>query len=487
MSASARALALACALAAALASTAGVAWASPHDPAPGVDADNADSDPNADSDKEGGDPDDAGLAADPDDKARATPRKKKKKARTKRKSRLPEVHTLVGRRWMFLMPIEASLAGGALSGFRLLDQRGPFVEGSLSAAPSMRYQRGKLLLALPVELAHRQPFEHDIQWTHASAGLSLDARVRDDVEVGAKLRGLWKIRPSWPDLYQPILDDKGLPTGSLNPTARYSRNTLDADAHAQWRLDDLRLFASAGFERLVATKDPNFDPILRPTHLTPPDSDRWSGRLGVDGGADPWRWRVEARAAHVAHAFDFARDAGTGLTHAAPGALPPNPLARFTLIGLGHRSTFQLRTLKTRLTLDLDIDHNRDAFDGYQTWTQLGLSPALRLKPAPRWRIDLGASARWRRYTPDGYQAGPTHAPLDDGDSVRAAATLRFEAELAHTLKATPVTFFVNGQRLDIDTNFPDYTPTLNPPGTALDVDQDTLNIQVMAGARAEF
>jgi hypothetical protein len=140
-----------------------------------------------------------------------------------------------------------------------------------------------------------------------------------------------------------------------------------------------------------------------------------------------------------------------------------------------------------RLTLSTRQTHNLDRYQGYRTWSALTLSPQVRFYPAPRWKLTSSAYILWRRYSADGYQEGPTHLPLDGGDSRRAVRVLRGEVELEHKLRRSPLRLFACGFVQSMSNNFPDYEPGLNPINGVMVIDFDAQVSELRLGGRVAF
>lgn len=418
-----------------------------------------------------------------------------KRIKRKKKSKLPTVHTRMGRRWMFMMPMDLDLAIGTLDGYRTLpDQRGPFGQASVGLTPTLRWRRGIFLMRAPLALARRQPIAHEVQWTRASGGLNLDGKVADGLRVASKTSVGVKSMPGLPDPYQPIVAIDGRPTGRLNTTDRHGYWSVTAAGEVGWRpagdTGATEWTLGGDFDQRIFNQDPAFDPILRPNHLTPGDRHRYGAEVGVRTTIKRWgyRARFKARVSKTDFHFILARDADTGLTHGAPGDPPANPTARFVRTSLSHRSSLWLRRFKTRVFVDLRYTSNDDRFAGYYSWSGPRIEPGLRVRPAKGWKLEVSAAAETRQFTSDGYLVGTTHPPLDGGDSIRAETRLSARARVSFRPRSTPwLTTWFKARAKRRDTNFPNYVPGVFPEDSAYDIDFDTSELSARLGASASF
>ncbi len=402
--------------------------------------------------------------------------------------RLPLAHQRLGRRWMFLAPLRADLAGGYLHNLGVLEVDAGYVRAAVRAVPALRYRRGRLAVRLPLEASHRQTFGATLPETRAQGGVRVEGRPVRPLTLWAQGGGRWVWRPGWPDLYQPVVDERGERTGALRSTDRYSYRQWGASAGVAWAVGDgVELTARGQWDRRVYVRDPAFDPVIAPMHLTPGDRDRWQASAGVrwhlPAGAVAWRMRAAATFADLRYHFYFARQAGTGLTFAAPGPPPANPLQHFVRVGGRYRVSAWVRRARTRAWLALRVRFNDDRFDDYYTWTEGRAEVGLRVRPARRVRAWASYAVTYRRYTRSGYQPGPTHPALD-ADTVRRRWQHDVEVGASVTLWRRGPTVFAAGRWRQRDTNFPDYEPWVYPMGLPYDVDWDVRQWTVETGVR---
>ena len=414
---------------------------------------------------------------------------KKKRHKAKQASAsLPIVHARIGRTWMFLAPLRSSLGVGYLDGYGVLAERGGFTRIAVGATPTLRWRRGAFLLALPLFASYELPIDQALTRSSLAAGID----VRGRLGGGFSARATAGIRavawPDRPDPYQPILDDVGDPTGALGGTDRYGYTGLDAGLELAWRgaSDGPELALEADFDRRTYIRDPDFDLVLTPTHLVPGDRDRYRVAATLRGKVDLWRYRFGVSYAALDYGLAFARDAGTGLTHAAPGGAPANPLTHFDRVAATHRSSFWIAPLQLRAALELGYTHNVDAFAGYYTWDEVRVAPSLRLRPGAGWVAELDYAFAWRGYAATGYQEGAGHPALDDGASRRTLTTHELAASLTREL-APGLSLRVGVRWRRADTTFPDYVPWVYPAGAAYAIDFDYADLRAEVGLSLEL
>ncbi|MBN1210842.1 MAG: hypothetical protein JXB05_38695 [Myxococcaceae bacterium] len=373
----------------------------------------------------------------------------------------------------FDVQLRASVSAGAFQGWQVRKDGGALVVAEAAAIPTARY--GDFILRLPLRLAHRQTFGASLPETQGLGGLELtwkqSRRLKLSVEGG--LVGFW--RPGWPDLYQPLAD------GSFAPTSRASH--LDRRFGAElvgtpMRRHRLRL--SYRYALSDYATDPAFQPIDEPMHLTPLDHTEHALELGWRYVGKGFRLMAGVRGFARQDSFLFARDAGTGRTHAGPGGLPPNPLQSFR--GGEPSVGGKLWLLQRRLELEAGYGLGlvEDRFQGYYSYTEH--HPELRVDYSPVERVSLRATAAaWlRSYGENSYVEGPGHPPLTSGDRrvVRRGVLggeLRFQLRPGLTAK-------LEGRWVVNKSNFPPYVPGVFPRSRAYDIDWNYQNWLALGG-----
>jgi hypothetical protein len=235
--------------------------------------------------------------------------------------------------------------------------------------------------------------------------------------------------------------------------------------------------------------DPNFDPVNRPTHLTPTDMDRFRGGMSAVGYAFHrfWRYLIDMRGEGLLYRKIYARDAQTGLTHAGVGGSPSNPLQRLFDLRVHHRSTFRLVPKIMKLSLEADYTFQKDLFQNYYTFHQVdgGLYP--RWDISGRVFLSLGYGVTYRRYTEDGYAQGGAHPALDNGDTIRMALTHSSMGQVEAPIGMKNLVLFVNAKAAFRTTNYPDYEPNIFPESSAYRINWDYTNFSVFGGASFEI
>ncbi len=405
-------------------------------------------------------------------------RRKQKRGRKKKKrktaSSASASATVPIERPGFDMEVRGRLEVGAFQGWKSREGTGALLSAEVVATSEARYERFRL--RVPLRLRHRQTFGLAVTETLGSGGAELQWRLGPRLRLSAEgtLAGAW--RPGWPDLYQP------LGSGQYVPSAR--RSHLDRKVEVQLAGIPLRHHHARLKYRYVLSdylEDPNFDAFERPMHLTPRDNERHELTL---------RWRyflkkgydltaqVEAFERH--DFFLFARDAGTGKTHAVPGGRPPNPLQAFR--GVEPSVGGEMSLFQHKLTVEARYGYVvvADLFQGYYSHT--GHHPALRVEYAPWEGISLwgGAEAWLREYGEGSYAEGPGHPPLLFGTR-RVDRRGVLDAGLRVALWPG-VAARLEGRFVSRQTNFPPYVPGVFPSQAAYDFKWNYDNWMVLAG-----
>jgi hypothetical protein len=396
--------------------------------------------------------------------------KKKKKKKKKKKQQRPAG-------WRVGVESSASARAGALDG--LGTRRASGAMQRAEADVELEIERGAWGLGVPVDASHRETQGASLDETSGSAGLELRYRHGPELRlsVEAEVSGVW--RPDWPDQYQPVGD------GTYLPTDRYSH--WDREVGATVAAIPLRHHHARieyGYALVDYREDPNFDPVNAPNHLVPSDHELHSAGLSWRYFGDGWKTGVAADAFLKRYFFAFARDAGTGLTHANPGGLPPNPLQE--LRGLEPALTFEREWLDGDLELGLSYGYEiqQDTFQGYYSYTghhpEIDLTWAIRPGHALRGKAWL----RWRTYGPNSYAEGGSHPPLTYGDrrvDRRGAVSLGYRMRIAGGLHAV-----ADGDVIVRRTNFPSYEPGVFPSTRLYDIDWSYTNWSILAGVEYE-
>ena len=377
--------------------------------------------------------------------------------------------------WRGTVDGSAELRGGALSGRSTLRTRGGLIDGQAGAEPAL--EQGRWRLALPVTIGHRETPGADLRETRggidADARWKRDARLRLDLELGLRLTS----RPGWADEYQPTA------TG-LGATDRYSHRDLRLGA-ALTAIPLRHQHARLGLRvtDYDYDDDPAYDAIDAAPHLVPGDR----REIDLDGS---WRhfgdgWKLGGAIAFEDRRDDrnYARDAGTGVTHAGAGGPPPNPLYHQLSFEPSIGAELELRDETIELGADLGYAIVSDRYQGYYSWR--GLHPQLHA------RVHVGAldakltgEAQLATYGDGSYAAGGNHPPLESG-TVRKDTKLEGRLDVGYQVRRH-LTVVAGADVTKRTTNFPDYVPGVFPAGAQYDVRWDYVNWEASAGVRFE-
>jgi hypothetical protein len=396
--------------------------------------------------------------------ARAEAKKRKKK----------DADATTSGAWQTAVEVKATTGAGVVSGEGTIRDGGGVVRLGVRAVPS--FERDAWRLAVPVKADTRQTFGASLSETVLGAGF--EARWRRSprlrLEGGLGLSGT--LRPDWPDLYQPRAD------GTLAPTDRYSHLDVGVEvgvAGIPLRHQHARL--SYAFTVIDYEDDPSFDAVDEPTHLTPSDrteheiagswrylGDGWKLGGGLDLAVKHW-------------SLVYARDAGTGRTHAGAGGPPPNPLQLIVYVEPKVEGELELGG-GWELGGALGWEFADDTFQGYYSYQ--GPHPQLELRGKPAARVELEARAElsWRTYGANSYAPGGSHPPLEYGDR-RVDRRGKVGVEAGYTL-SEHWGLFVDTDLIVRRTNFPDYVPGVFPDSRQYDVRWDYTNWLAIAGVR---
>ncbi len=370
--------------------------------------------------------------------------------------------------------IRSQAATGYLSGRSYRSLPGAVTEIGLKT--DLVYRGHSFKVAAPVKLLHSQTTSPLVQ----SAGRArLEASYRKFAllrpELGVQVSGV--VRPNWPDYYQPILstpnDADRLTTSRYSFWERQLRGELSSNLGGGHHL---RLKYRYLIRQFVV--DPHFDPYDRPMHLTPGDIAEHQLYLA-------WRWffhdgnvSLNTKGYLRNYLYRFARDAGTGATHAGPGGAPPNPLQRFSGVSpdLGVKWKPHRRV---QLRAGVRTTFNRDLFADYYTYFEVEPSLDLRFKWSASILVRATTSTRLRRYTNSGYQQTTRHPALDYGH-LRQDDQFRIGVDTRYRL-GKRVFLHTQLEALVRWTNFPDYVPGVRPPGKSYAINWDYANLRALA------
>lgn len=398
--------------------------------------------------------------ADGAESAAAHAKKNKKKKKRKRA------------RAGFRLETRARAGGGYLHGYRERRLDAALAELGLHVEPS--WSSAGLQLALPLDIAHRQTFGEPLRETRLGGAVEARYRIARELRLSAAAGARAKLRPDWPDSYQPS-GSRLLRTDRYTYGERFAQLgvTVHPGRH-HW------LRGSYQYSLLDYVTDPAFEAVARPNHLTPFDQDEHGGELGYRFATRHWKAGVSVAGALKQYFFVFARDAHTGFTHAGPGGPPANPLRE--LRQLEPALELQLEPAHSGFELDLRYAHELqdDPFQGYESYSGPNPSLELSLTALRPLTVRAGAELWWRRYGADSYRQGIGHPPLDSGDrrhDHRVEARLGAELALDRHL-----TLDLEARYLVRSTNFPDYVPGEFPASQRYAIDWDYRNVAITLG-----
>ncbi len=391
------------------------------------------------------------------------------------------------------MTFDAALLAGYFSGLGVRPDSAPMSLVAVGTKGSL--DGGWFRLKVPFDFQYRETPGADLR--------EIKTRVAPVVRLQPN-RWLWVEagggadvvrRPGWPDLYQPIPEepaDPPAPPEGYVPSDRFSFQAWQAKARIGIRpAKRQRIKATYRYRLSTWEKDPNFHPIddpdADPNHLVPGDNEEH--RVGLR-----WRWtsaHIKMAASITAFRRDYfyayARDAGTGKTHASSGSVPPNPLQQFR--GIRPAVTTELRFLDARLRCATTFGYDvvQDTFQGYYSYT--APRPGLRLRYRTKGGVALSVATnlRFRRYGPNSFAATPDwqpgmsgHPPLTFGDR-RVDARTTANTELRFPIgRQQAVT--IRGDLWVRRTNFPDYQPGIFPSLSNYDIQWNYRNWRVLTG-----
>ncbi len=382
----------------------------------------------------------------------------------------------------------ARLGVGVITGegvHRTLDG-GPVPMAVVAAAIDPQLSLGIVTLALPSRLEHRETWQGHLTRTDASSSLQLELKpmrqLRATVEAGLTARAL----PARLDPYQPVDD---VADAGLLATDRRGGTSVQLGARllaVPWSKTYVRL--KYDFARSRSVVDPAFDAIERANHLTPTDRDQHELAASFKTTLGSLKPSLAVAVFRRESFFVFARDAGTGATHAGAGGAPPNPLQ--IVHGVEVEPGAVLRLLDGAVELDLAwrLRFVDDVFAGYYSRVENRFTMGVDAEVGPE---DLALATRFRLDTTlvsfgdNAYATTKRHPPLDDGDrrELRRAGVsvqARFPARAA-------VRVFVDVAAQAQRTNFPDYVPGVFPAAQAYRVDWDRQVASALLGVELEL
>jgi hypothetical protein len=381
-------------------------------------------------------------------------------------------------RWRWSLPREAEVAGGYREGRGTLDESAGLLLLRGKLVPTLT--RGELELRLGLQVAtetsfgapqdeQKLRFGPEVQWRPVK-------RLRLEVQGGLQ----WVRRPGWHDQYQP------LPDGSLGQTDRYGYLELFVGGGLSWevhRWNYLEVTYRGTLHNQV--DDPSYEPDVSPDHLVPSDRIQNEMELRWRYQHRPWRLAVGVQGEYDDYSNVYARDAGTGATHAGPGGAPPNPL--FEALKFGPGLEVRREWLDGGLQVAASYRHEiqLDQFAGYYSYQGPRAELGLEVHPAEGWVLKSAAVGRWRRYGAGSYAEGPSHPALDYGTR-RSDRLFSLEADaLIHLIG--PLSAHLRSEWSRSDSNFPDYVPNRFPASRRYLIDWDHNNWQLQAGLRATW
>lgn len=372
------------------------------------------------------------------------------------------------------MPVVGRVGVGAMANYLTLHGRAPFVFASIEADPSVEHRAFRL--RLPIGVRHRQAFV--TPWTETAGHGSFELRYRPVRRFRAELSGgaIARLRPAWLDLYQPISP------GNLSHTHRYSRwSRFLALELAGMPIQHEHLRLSYRYSYMKYWQDPHYQPLYYPTHLVPYDHTEHLIEASWHHLKDKLRIGGTMVARHRNYYFAFARDAGTGLTHASVYSANPNPLYRVWYLRPSIDSRIDLsEAFRARLEYGHEIQI--DSYQGYFSYQGPNPSAGIEWSPDRKWNVEASSSLQWRRYGPGSFQAGPTHPPLEDGNR-RYAHRWAMHVGASYAVRRH-VALYVDCDYARRSSNRPDYVPGIYPATRQYAIDFDYVNFRAIAGLR---
>lgn len=396
-------------------------------------------------------------------------KRKRKRARHKRRAR--EAAAQVGGVALGA-ELRASVSAGALHGEGTVRVSAPVTIVAAAATPFA--ERGRFRLELPIEAEHRQAIGSDLDETRGAGDLTLRWRRGPSLRLAGELGVRSVYRPDWPDQYQP------LPDGALAPADRFSHFDRRAGvtvAAIPWHHQHVRV--SYLYTLVDQKQDPSFEAVVEPGHLTPGDRDEHHLDASWRWYDEGWNAGVGVEAARTAYFFQFARDAGTGATHASPGGPPPNPLYVQQVVEPEVMGGIELADGDLEIGLGYGYEIAADVFQGYYSYRGHHPSGKLTWKVAG---LELGArvDVKLRTYGPGSYAEGPMHPPLAYGNR-RVDRRGTFGLSARYPLDSW-IALVADASLTVRRTNFPTYVPGMFPATRQYDIDWNYDNWAMTAG-----
>jgi hypothetical protein len=366
---------------------------------------------------------------------------------------------------------KARVAGGGFSGQGVRPGEGAVLVPSAELTGSL--ERGPFRLEVPVSLVHEQTMGAHFPESRGQGGLQLSYEPARPLTLSAEasLTGVW--RPGWLDLYQPEIG------GGYLPTDRYSHwdLRLGAGLHAR-PLKGHRARLAWRFTNAQYAHDPAY--VEGSSHLAPLTYDEHALRASWRYLAGPLRIAGRAEAFLRRDHYLYARDAGTGSTHAGAGGPPPNPWQVRRGVEPGVEVELEPRGANVEASVGYGYEMVEDIYQGYYSFA--GHHPEARVKARLGGAVELGLSAEawFRRFGPGSYQEGAEHPPLLWGnrrEDTKSRLALEARVLLSNALALTGEARFAS-----VRTNLPPYEPGIYPVTREYDIDWSYTNWRMMAG-----
>lgn len=345
---------------------------------------------------------------------------------------------------------------------------------------------GPFAIELPISASHRETLGAELRETRGRLGVGIDLKPFEELRFGLDGDLSLTYRPGWPDLYQP-LDPNG--DGIPEDLASSDRNSfwqgrIGASATAR---PLKRLFVRARYRYSVVDyrEDPDFNAVDEPNHLAPSDHTRHQEEVSIKYVARDWKAGVSFEASQRHDSFKYARDAGTGATHASPGGASPNPLQELRTYVPAIGGSVDLLDDRLEVSLSYGYEIMQDTFEGYYSYRGHRPEIDVQLGTPVGVNVEAGVALIWRTYGPNSYAEGGSHPALEFGDR-RVDHRVRLTAGATYPLKKG-LTVVFEARWLRRRTNFPNYVPGVYPSQRLYDVEWSYDNVETVAGLRYEM
>jgi hypothetical protein len=335
-----------------------------------------------------------------------------------------------------------------------------------------------LTVRVPLGLRHQYFWDQPLSETRLKGDVEAELKATRAIHPFAGAGALLVLRPTWPDLYQPV-------DGDYLHTGRFSYFERELALGSELNVGrGSELEVQYRFARRTYQQDPAFEPIERPNHLAPGDRDEHRIGLQWTRRSKPIRLRAAAAGFERDYFFWFARDAGTGLTHAGPGGAPPNPLyqVRGLVSGIDLRWDVSSRV---SVSPEYELELIDDTYQGY--YSSVSHQPALKIEaqPGERFGIEGAIGVALRRFGQNSYAAGPSHPPLTSGD--RRSDQRFFASVRARYAWFDGVALTLSAGLLIRRTNFPPYQAGVFPASGIYDIPWNYDNARILFGCEYLF